>query len=169
MYPSRSKEYQRNWAKEWRRKNPDKVFAINHSEANRLRQAKYRATHRKEIRLRNLAYNKKMIATNPHARILWLLRSRVNGAIKKCEGSKAYKTMELVGCSVQRLREHLEKQFSLGMTWRNHGKVWEIDHIIPVDHFDLTIPEEQKKAFHYTNTQPLNWQENRRKSNRTMI
>ena len=41
------------------------------------------------------------------------------------------------------------------MTWENHGKIWEIDHILPCASFDLTILEEQKKCFHYTNMQPL--------------
>ena len=54
------------------------------------------------------------------------------------------------------------------MTWDNHG-LWEIDHKIPCDAFDLTNPEEQKKCFHYTNLQPLIKQENRTKSNRIVI
>jgi len=49
------------------------------------------------------------------------------------------------------------------MNWENHGKLWEIDHIIPITRFNLLDPEEQKKAFHFSNTQPLNWRENRKK------
>jgi hypothetical protein len=163
------RKYKKLYARKWRNKNPDRVKESNHSEANRIRQAKYREKHREEIRKRNLAYNKRKIETDLNARLIWLLRSRVNGAIKKCEGIKAYKTMDLVGCGIQELREYLEKKFTLEMTWENHGEIWEIDHIIPISSFNLIKPEEQKKCFHYTNLQPLNWKENRLKSNKMMI
>jgi DNA/RNA endonuclease G (NUC1) len=75
------------------------------------------------------------------------------------------KSRELIGCSPSELKQYIEKQFKLGMTWENyklHG--WEVDHIVPCDSFDLTNVEEQKKCFHYTNLQPLWMRENRQKS-----
>lgn len=81
------------------------------------------------------------------------LRSRVRGAFKS-GGEKAEKTMELLGCSVQHVKDHLESQFTEGMTWENQGE-WHIDHIRPCASFDLEDPEEQKKCFHWTNLQPL--------------
>ena len=41
------------------------------------------------------------------------------------------------------------------MNWKNHGKIWEVDHITPLSKFDLTIEENIYKAFNYRNTQPL--------------
>jgi hypothetical protein len=41
------------------------------------------------------------------------------------------------------------------MNWNNHGPIWHIDHIIPCKAFDLTIPEQQRQCFHYTNLQPM--------------
>ena len=43
------------------------------------------------------------------------------------------------------------------MAWKNYGK-WHIDHIIPLDSFDLTIREQLLEACHFTNLQPL-WEE----------
>lgn len=82
------------------------------------------------------------------------LRSRVRAAIKSQCGNKAEKTMKLVGCSVVELRKWLENQFVDGMTWENYGK-WHIDHIKPCSKYDLTLAENQKLCFHFTNLQPL--------------
>ncbi len=40
------------------------------------------------------------------------------------------------------------------MSWSNYG-TWHLDHIVPCVAFDLSQLEEQKKAFHYSNLQPL--------------
>ena len=64
--------------------------------------------------------------------------------------------MELIGCSFDYLKNHLECQFDDEMSWCNWGmKGWHIDHIIPCASFDLTNPEEQQICFHYSNLQPL--------------
>jgi hypothetical protein len=47
------------------------------------------------------------------------------------------------------------------MSWDNYGigkRKWSIDHIIIINSFNLTKEEEKKKAFHYSNIQPL-WNE----------
>lgn len=73
--------------------------------------------------------------------------------------------MELLGCPLDVAKNHIEKQFKDGMTWDNHGE-WHIDHIKPCASYDLNIPEEQKKCFHYTNLQPLWANENLSKSDK---
>ena len=80
------------------------------------------------------------------------------------------KSLELIGCSVQQLKEHLQNQFKDGMTWQNHSeKGWHIDHIIPCSAFDLSKEEEQKKCFHYMNLQPLWAWENLQKSDKILF
>jgi hypothetical protein len=75
--------------------------------------------------------------------------------------------MELVGCSKQQLREHIESQFKEGMSWENHGhSTWHIDHQIPCAAFDHTNPDHQRACFHYSNLQPMWAKENIKKSNK---
>ena len=82
------------------------------------------------------------------------LRSRLRHAVKG--NTKSAKTLELLGCSVESLKIHLEKQFLDGMSWENYGlHGWHIDHIIPCDYFDLSEESEQRKCFHYSNLRPL--------------
>lgn len=76
-------------------------------------------------------------------------------------GSKSKRAQELIGCTIVELRLHLEKQFRPGMTWDNHNyHGWHIDHIKPLAYFDLSDPEQQNQAFHYSNLQPLWAKEN---------
>ena len=68
--------------------------------------------------------------------------------------------MNLLGCTIPEFKVHIEKQFTNGMSWDNHGRkkslmVWEIDHIRPCSSFDLTKAEDQRACWHYTNLQPL--------------
>ena len=80
--------------------------------------------------------------------------------------SKSGTYKEYLGCSVKEYRYYLEKQFTPEMNWDNYGQYWEIDHIHPISKFDLGNINEIKKAFNYTNTQPLSIKDNRQKSNK---
>ena len=113
----------------------------------------YRIDHREQ---RN-AYIAHKIKTNMGFRLRRNLSRYIHMAIEhKAGGKKAIKTMELLGCSIESFKKHIESQFTKGMTWDNYGyKGWHIDHIVPCAAFDLTKPEEQKKCFHYTNLQPM--------------
>ena len=89
-----------------------------------------------------------------HGYIASKLRTRIYSAIMNGNGQKAYSSVELLGCTINHCRIHLERQFSEGMSWNNHGE-WHIDHRKPCAVFDLTDSDEQKKCFHYTNLQPM--------------
>lgn len=72
--------------------------------------------------------------------------------------------MRLLGCTVAEFKAHLEAHFTVGMSWDTHGrKGWHMDHIVPLSHFDLTDPKQLAIAFHYTNYQPLWWDDNLKK------
>jgi hypothetical protein len=86
----------------------------------------------------------------PILKLKMLYRSKIN----KILGSKREKTFDLIGCSPSQLKEYLEKQFWVGMTWKNHGLFgWHIDHIIPIS--SAKNDKELKMLCHYTNLQPL--------------
>jgi hypothetical protein len=87
-------------------------------------------------------------------RILNALRVRLCDAING--RNKSAKTQDLLGCSIEDLKKHLEASFEPGMTWENwQHDGWHIDHIRPCASFDLTDPKQQRQCFHYTNLQPL--------------
>lgn len=96
---------------------------------------------------------------NPQIKIKDRLRLQIWGALKGKK--KVAKTEELLGCSVEFFMNYMAEKFRDGMTWENYGyEFWHIDHIVALYHFDLTKEEHQRKAFHYTNLQPLLAKEN---------
>ena len=95
------------------------------------------------------------------------LRSRLGSILRAKNVKKTKSALKLVGCDIEFLKKYLESKFKDGMTWDNWSRYgWHIDHIIPLDSFDLNNLEEQKKAMHYTNLQPLWSEENWKKGNK---
>jgi hypothetical protein len=82
-----------------------------------------------------------------------LLRTRIYRVLKG--QVKSAPTLKLLGCSLDHLRLHIQKQFKRGMNWNNHGTCWHLDHKEPCASFDLSKPEQQRRCFHFTNLQPL--------------
>ena len=122
---------------------------------------------RSEIRMKRKLRHKDKMINDFHYRLNLRLRARIRLALKVVKTEKHFKTKELIGCSVEQLKEHLEKQFKPGMSWMNYGyRGWHIDHIKPCKAFNLTDPEQQKQCFHYSNLQPLWAQENMSKGSK---
>lgn len=109
-------------------------------------------------RAHKIEYIKKRKKEDPAFYVLSVLRSRLKSALKG--NLKTCSTKELVGCSPTYLRKYIELQFRPGMKWDNIH----IDHMMPCCSFDMSIAEEQKRSFHYTNLQPLFPFENMSKS-----
>lgn len=93
------------------------------------------------------------------------MRSRLGLFLKNRNVTKNNKTFHIIGCSLEFLKEYLEKQFVINMSWENRNE-WHIDHIIPLS---LANSEEEiYKLCHYTNLQPLWAEDNLKKSNKIL-
>jgi hypothetical protein len=97
----------------------------------------------------------------PEHRVKKRVMSRIQSAMKR-QSVNTRGSFRYVGCCAERLRAHIESQFSEGMGWHNYGK-WHIDHIKPCALFDLSRKDEAMKCFHWTNLQPLWATDNLRK------
>lgn len=167
IYYSKNKEKLNEKKKDKRLSNPEyakEVRQRHYIKNNEKIRAKSKINYQKNkstILRRNSLYCQKRIKSDPEFKLTILLRGRINKALKNQYGEKACSSMDLLGCSIKEARKHIEKSFTEGMNWSNHGQYgWHIDHIIPCASFDLTNPEQQKKCFHYTNLQALWWKDN---------
>lgn len=140
---------------------------------NRERKAEYNKTYymsnKKRISMHGRLYrrsnrskiNERIRVKRESAPTFRLVNNMRIRMIKALKGEiKSAATLDVLGCSVEQWREHLEAQFKTGMTWENYGKLWHIDHIRPCASFDFSNPDHQKQCFHYSNTQPLWAEEN---------
>lgn len=140
-------------SKRWQAKHPKETV-----ESRRKSKAKNRD--------RINAYERQRCATDIEFRLKRRLRCRIGYAIRSQGASKSDRTEKLIGCSAEFLRGYLEARFWPGMSWKNYGTVWEIDHRIPCASYDLTDPSHQRSCFHYSNLQPLFCGENKSKNAR---
>lgn len=143
----------KTYRKEYYAKNRDRILA---------QQRGYYLSNKKQIITQHNEYLKNKLKTDINYKILHNLRSRLNLALNGKVKSK--NTLNLLGCSIDELKAHLQSKFIEGMQWNNHGQ-WHIDHVIPCSKFDLTKEAEQQKCFHYSNLQPLWAIDNIKKSN----
>ena len=113
-------------------------------------------------------WNKNKYDTDIGFRIKHVTSSRISQALKTYNTLKNNRTIEYLGCDMEEYTQYLEFKFNSEMNWNNYGEYWEIDHIKPIDSFDLNIEENLYLCFHYTNTQPLEKTKNREKSNKIL-
>jgi hypothetical protein len=98
------------------------------------------------------------------------IRTAIATLVREKEVNKTKSTLKIIGIdNWSLLKEHLEKQFTEGMTWDNWGvgknnETWHIDHIIPTS--SAKTEEEVFKLNHYTNLRPMWCSDNIRKSNK---
>jgi hypothetical protein len=143
----KKKEYISNLPFETRMKNAeyDREYYINHK-------GKYKIKDKKK---RN-EYLIRRYKENLQHKIAVITRSKINKSLRDyLNHKKIYKKVEdLIGITIQDYIKYIEGKFQGGMTWGNRGTFWNIDHILPINSFDLKNKIELKKCFNYLNTRP---------------
>ena len=98
--------------------------------------------------------------TDPLFKLSSNIRTRIRDSFRRNGFSKTNTTLNILGCSFEQFKTHLESKFEHWMNWDNHGLYngqtnfgWDVDHIIPVS--SGLSEDEMIKLNHYTNLQPL--------------
>jgi hypothetical protein len=159
---SKKKHYERN-------KPRIKRYLDRTKKIRKERAAKWFQKNKDKVREKRNAYARKRRAGSLEIRLKDNMRRRFNSFIKG--GRK--KMISYVGLTLDELKVYLESKFypnpktGEDMSWDNYGYYgWHIDHIIPLSKFDFNNDGDAKKAFHYTNLQPLWAKDNFEKGDR---
>jgi len=81
------------------------------------------------------------------------------------------RNLKYIGCTPEEFRKHIESQFEPGMHWKNHGQgkgLWQLDHIIGCNNFDLSKEKDKYLCFNYKNLRPMWTLGNNTKSRRKL-
>lgn len=114
-----------------------------------------------------MEYTKQYCRMRRATDIEWRIKQNLRTRLHMCLDNKDKRSAEYIGCATKELLKYLEDRWLPGMSWHNYGTHgWHIDHIRPCSSFDLTVPEQQKQCFHYTNLQPLWAVDNLRKNDK---
>lgn len=151
-------------------------YNILHKERIQETNTTYNALHKDEIDLYNKEYNsseenrikinisiKKRYKNDILFRLKMLMNANINFALKRKGYSKNTRTYQILGCTFEEFKQHIESLFELWMNWDNQGdpkdgileinKSWDLDHIIPTS--SAKTEGELIKLNHYSNLQPL--------------
>ncbi len=147
------------------KKNISLKYRKSENGVNKIKTNKKEYNKRPEVVHRKRQYHHIRKVSDVEYVIKRRLRFRLRSLVVAMGNNKYWtkRTMELVGCSATFLKEHLENQFTDGMSWERLTEI-EIDHIKPCAKFDLTNPEQQALCFSWKNLQPLWAIDNRIKS-----
>jgi hypothetical protein len=112
-------------------------------------------------KINNTIYKKKRRDKDPLFKLISSARSLISQSFRNKNYTKPYKTNQILGCTFEELKQHLELQFEPWMNWDNRGSnsikeqnvSWDIDHIIPLS--TAKIEEDIIKLNHYTNLRPV--------------
>jgi hypothetical protein len=153
----------------------NKKYYLNNLDSIKLRKKLYWEKNREtqlfkkkeysKINRKNLTQKEKdRRDSDPLFRTIRNIRNRINQYLKSKNYIKNNKSFTIVGCSPEFLKEHIEKQFTEGMSWEKMGQYIHIDHIIPLS--SAKTEEEVLKLCHYTNLQPLWAEDNLKKKDK---
>lgn len=152
------KKHRRDSQKNYREKNKQKLLNQKKS---------YYQKNKKEIKERNslrknkiAEYSRNRKNNDPLFKLITNIRISIYNSIKRMGFSKNKNTQEIIGCSFDEFKLHLESKFESWMNWENYGKYngdlnygWDIDHVIPISTACSEL--EVIKLNHFSNLQPL--------------
>lgn len=155
-YYGKNKEEIKEYYKEYCLRNKERI-----DERGKKYIKEYRETHREQINewQRNHRNNPK-----------WKLSCNISTAITHSlkDGKDGCRWETLVGYTLKKLMKHLERQFTLEMSWDNYGTYWHLDHKTPKSAFNFSSYNhiDFRRCWALENLRPLEKHKNFVKSNR---
>ena len=122
------------------------------SEKTKIIKKEYRKKNKSIIREKDRIYRKNRMKSDILFRIKIMSRNVIRKSISKKGYTKKTRTYEILGCSYEEFKIHIENLFLEDMNWENRH-LWDIDHIVPIS---LAESEYEMEILnHHSNLRPL--------------
>ena len=161
-YYQKNKEKLITQQREYQKLNTDKIkqYVEDNREIINKRNQDYYILNKEKINIQKTLYHNEKMKTDNLYKITYNIRRNITISIKNKGYTKKSKTTDILGCTFEEFKSHIESKFLPWMSWENKGLYngelnhgWDIDHIIPIS--SATTEEEVIKLNHYSNLQPL--------------
>lgn len=161
VYDDARKEQKAAYRKSYYEQNKDRIrkesrermksYYYNHKEERQ----KYNKIYQKQNRDKITKQRREKETIYPIIRLNHRMSAQLYNALKDVKAEQHWE--DLVGYTLQELKEHLESQFDENMSWDNIGEYWEVDHIIPQNLFIYNSNEDIcfKICWSLNNLRPL--------------
>ena len=133
----------------------------NREEINRVKKL-YKLNNRENI----LQKKKDYYQRKKNDPIFALTKRLRQGIYRSIRGVKLRSSLDILGCTEEKFKIHIENQFTDDMSWDRLNEI-HIDHIIPISSAETL--EDVYRLNHYTNLQPLWAKDNLSKYNKIDI
>jgi hypothetical protein len=123
----------------------------------------YRKKNKNILREKNKIYHNNRLKTDIVYKVKHIAKNVIRKALSKGGYTKRSRTYEILGCSYEDFKIHIENLFKSDMNWDNRY-LWDIDHIVPI-----SLAESEGEMIilnHYSNLRPLWKTENEYKSDK---
>lgn len=141
-------------------KEKNKIYFYEYNKKNFEKRQKRREERKDIIKEYNYHYKKNRYENDELFRISYVIRGSISSSIKRKGYKKKSRTHEILGCTFEEFKSHIESKFEDWMNWQNRGLYngelnygWDLDHIIPIS--TAESEEDVIRLNHYTNFQPL--------------
>jgi len=138
----------------WRKKNKPKIKELS---------KEYRKNNPEKVKKLKNTLTKKRKNNDPSYKLICNIRTAIGSSLRRMKYTKKSKSYQILGCSFEEFKQHIESLWEPWMNWNNYGnpkdgiivpnKTWDVDHIIPVS--TAKTEDDVIKLNHYSNLQPL--------------
>lgn len=140
-------------------KNRMKENYENNKDSKIEYQKEYSIRNKEKVSLYKRDYQRNRRKNDVVFKLKYVVSRLIRNSLKNKGFSKNERTVEILGCDISFFKNYIESLFTTDMNWENYGKIWDIDHIIPLA--SAINEQEVLKLNHYTNLQPLDSNINR--------